>query len=44
MNSLYIALPLFMVFVSVIAWLVVQHDKKVCDRKKEYENEMDWVE
>jgi type IV secretory pathway VirB3-like protein len=31
MNNLYIALPLFAVFVWVIAVIVVRHDKKVRD-------------
>lgn len=34
MNNLYIALPLFAVFVWVIAVIVVRHDKKVRDADK----------
>lgn len=34
MNPLYIALPLFAVFVWIVAFVVVRHDKKVRDEQK----------
>lgn len=34
MNPLYIALPLFVIFVWVIAFLAVRHDRNVLEQQK----------
>ena len=36
MNPLYIALPLFAVFVWIVAIVAVKHDKKVRDEHKHH--------